>query len=61
MKQHIDSSRKKGGAGGLILLAIFLLAVAAAVSGCSTPEGGSSIPWGEPEPWEQQPNFGVPY
>jgi len=45
-----------------ILLPVLLLAVAAVVfSGCAGPEGGSSIPWAEPEPWENQPTFGVPY
>lgn len=24
------------------------------VTGCETPEGGSSLPWSQPEPWETQ-------
>jgi len=42
-----------------LLLLLGLLVLAA--SGCSAPEGGSSLPWAEPESWENQPNFGVPY
>ncbi|MDP8213791.1 MAG: hypothetical protein RAO92_09010 [Candidatus Euphemobacter frigidus] len=49
------------GRGGPIILALLLLAVAVVVIGCASTEGGSSIPWAEPEPWEQQPSFGVPY
>ncbi len=47
--------------GRIFLLALFLAAGLILVSGCAGPEGGSSIPWAEPEPWEQQPTFGVPY
>lgn len=45
------------------LIPIFLLLILAAglLSGCEAPDGGSSLPWAEPEPWENQPNFGVPY
>lgn len=43
-------------------LPVLLLAAAAIfLAGCAGPEGGSSIPWAEPEPWENQPTFGVPY
>ncbi|MEI6632372.1 MAG: hypothetical protein WCP22_00990 [Chlamydiota bacterium] len=35
---------------GIAVLMAFL-------AGCSTPEGGSSIPWAKPEPWENQPNL----
>jgi len=34
----------------LLGLLVYLLAV----SGCGTPEGGSSLPWSKPEPWETQ-------
>lgn len=44
-----------------LLLAVVLVSLAAGLTGCSTPEGGSSMPWSQPEPWEQQPRFGVPY
>ena len=27
--------------------------------GCSTPEGGSSIPWNRPQSWEHQMPMGV--
>ncbi len=46
----------------MLLIPVLLLAAAAIfLSGCAGPEGGSSIPWAEPEPWENQPSFGVPY
>lgn len=32
---------------GLILYTLIL-------AGCETPEGGSSLPWSQPEPWETQ-------
>ncbi|MEJ2744361.1 MAG: hypothetical protein P8123_01540 [bacterium] len=41
----------------LILGIVFCAALLAVFSGCSTPEGGSSIPWARPEPWENQPNL----
>ncbi len=31
------------------------------VTGCETPEGGSSIPWNRPQPWEHQGLPGVGY
>ena len=43
-----------------IFLALLLLAVMT-VFGCSTPEGGSSLPWSQPEPWQNQPQMGVPF
>lgn len=24
------------------------------IAGCETPEGGSSLPWSQPESWEKQ-------
>jgi hypothetical protein len=39
-------------------LAFLLLCLAAGVS-CSTPEGGSSIPWNRPQSWEHQMPMGV--
>lgn len=45
----------------LLIPALLLFAAVLLLSGCAAPEGGSSIPWAEPEPWENQPNFGVPY
>jgi len=47
--------------GRLVLPVLLLAAAAIFLSGCAAPEGGSSIPWAEPEPWESQPSFGVPY
>ncbi len=44
-----------------ILLLLSLAVLAVFVFGCATPEGGSSRPWTEPEPWESQPRFGVPF
>lgn len=38
-----------------VLAGLFSLA-----GGCAGPEGGSSLPWAQPEPWEQQPRLGVP-
>ena len=40
-------------AGAVLCIA----ALAALLAGCPTPEGGSSIPWARPEPWENQPNL----
>ena len=40
-------------AGAVLCIA----ALAALLAGCATPEGGSSIPWARPEPWENQPNL----
>jgi len=45
----------------LTLPALLLLAVAAVLSACAGSDDVSSMPWSEPEPWEQQPSFGVPY
>lgn len=36
---------------------LFAAAAMVFLAGCSTPEGGSSIPWARPEPWENQPNL----
>ncbi|MBI1869777.1 MAG: hypothetical protein HYS07_01130 [Chlamydiae bacterium] len=41
------------------ILAIFLLGLGLGCVGCSTPEGGSSLPWAQPEPWEGTP-VGIP-
>jgi len=40
-----------------ILLGIVLTCICAFLWGCSTPKGGSSIPWNRPESWETQPNL----
>lgn len=58
MKKNILSAKRLG---SWVLLALFLVSLAAVLAGCSTPEGGSSMPWAQPEPWEQQPRLGVPY
>lgn len=56
------AANKRARGTGKILIPVFLLAAALfLLAGCNAPEGGSSIPWAEPEPWEHQPNFGVPY
>ncbi|MDP3981878.1 MAG: hypothetical protein Q8Q33_10745 [Chlamydiota bacterium] len=44
-----------------IFLLLLLIICAVSVSGCATPEGGSSLPWSEPESWERSPSFGVQY
>ena len=44
-----------------VLLAALLFLGSSLLQGCSTPEGGSSLPWSQPEPWEQQPQMGVPF
>ncbi len=44
----------------LFVLAI-LLAVSFLLVGCETPEGGSSIPWDRPQPWERSGLPGVGY
>ncbi len=36
---------------------LYSAALIASLAGCSTPEGGSSIPWARPEPWENQPKI----
>ncbi len=46
--------------GKYIFLALLLLLIMTVV-GCSTPEGGSSLPWSQPEPWQNQPQMGVPF
>ena len=33
---------------------LFLVLFVFFLSGCETPEGGSSLPWSKPEPWEGQ-------
>lgn len=47
------------------IIRFFLLAVSVALwltfTGCETPEGGSSIPWNRPQPWERQGIPGVGY
>lgn len=48
-------------AAKIALALLIILAGGLLLSGCAGPEGGSSIPWAEPEPWENQPSFGVPY
>lgn len=45
----------------ITLPALSLLAAAALFSSCAGSDDVSSMPWSEPEPWEQQPSFGVPY
>ena len=45
---------------GIVLLVTLLTGLASLLAGCSSPEGGSSLPWAQPEPWEQQPRLGVP-
>ena len=59
MEDH-ESNRQKRVRGSL-LLAILLLALAGAAAGCASSEDVSSMPWAEPESWEQRPNMGVPY
>lgn len=41
----------------ILVIALFLYCLFFA--GCSTPEGGSSLPWSRPEQWETQslPSF----
>jgi uncharacterized lipoprotein YajG len=41
----------------LAVAALGIAVLTALLAGCSTPEGGSSIPWARPEPWENQPNL----
>lgn len=36
------------------LLVIILIVQVLIIAGCETPEGGSSLPWSKPEPWETQ-------
>ncbi|MDD5556922.1 MAG: hypothetical protein PHN82_06705 [bacterium] len=43
--------------GRRLLAAACIAALCAILCGCSTPEGGSSIPWARPEPWENQPSL----
>jgi hypothetical protein len=45
---------------GMILLFMGLIYILIVLPGCSTPEGGSSIPWGRPESWEGEMSVGVP-
>jgi len=44
-----------------IIMILLLFAIVITMVGCASSDEGSSIPWAEPEPWEQQPSFGVPY
>jgi len=44
-----------------VIMLFLLFAIVITMVGCATSDEGSSIPWAEPEPWEQQPSFGVPY
>jgi len=46
---------------GILFLSGTLVFLSGILAGCSTPEGGSSMPWSQPEPWEQKPRIGVPY
>jgi|GEM_PF-1172143 len=43
------------------IMLLLLSAIIITISGCATSDEGSSIPWAEPESWEQRPSFGVPY
>ena len=43
------------------ILYFFMLFCLLLVSGCSTPEGGSSLPWSQPEAWENQMPVGADY
>ncbi len=44
-----------------VIMLLLLSAIIVTISGCATSDEGSSIPWAEPESWEQRPSFGVPY
>jgi hypothetical protein len=44
-----------------IILIIAALASLLSITGCETPEGGSSLPWNRPQPWEHQGIGGVGY
>ncbi|MFC1668431.1 hypothetical protein ACFL1T_03495 [Chlamydiota bacterium] len=39
---------------------LILVSLCVVVIGCETPEGGSSIPWARPEPWEGEGTLGFP-
>lgn len=43
--------------GFLFFIAISLMLVA----GCAAPEGGSSLPWSQPESWEHNISVGEEY
>lgn len=53
------SSWRRRALGPVLLLAL-LAGLFSLAGGCAGPEGGSSLPWAQPEPWEQQPRLGVP-
>lgn len=38
-----------------LILAIGILTLF--IAGCSTPEGGSSMPWSQPQDWEGKSDF----
>ena len=37
-----------------LCLMLVLAAIGFIFAGCATQEGGSSLPWSKPEPWEGQ-------
>ncbi len=42
------------------ILMLWAILALLAVMGCETPEGGSSVPWSQPEAWEGQVVPGLP-
>ncbi|MEA1927672.1 MAG: hypothetical protein U9N73_05650 [Candidatus Auribacterota bacterium] len=55
------TAKKPGRSQWSAILLLLSFAIIIILSGCASTDGGSSIPWAEPEPWEQRPNFGVQY
>lgn len=43
------------------LFLLFIVMGLVLVAGCSTPEGGSSLPWSQPESWEHDIGIGTEY
>jgi len=41
-----------------IVLIVLLITMAFIIAGCAEPQGGSSLPWSRPEPWENKINIG---
>lgn len=44
-----------------LIFLCFVFSLAFCLTGCDTPEGGSSLPWSQPQSWENQINIGAEY
>lgn len=43
------------------MILLFIVMGLILIAGCATPEGGSSLPWSQPESWEHDIGGGEEY